>query len=53
MKLKTLFIFNAITTTLFGIGFIVFPQMLIPLFGSTLNPAGVRMMQYGDVWLVE
>jgi len=52
MKLKTLFIFNAIATTLFGIGSIVVPQKLITLFGSTLNPAGVLMMQYGGVWLV-
>lgn len=52
MKLKTLLIFNAIATTLFGIGSIVVPETLITLFGSTLNPAGVLMMQYGGVWLV-
>jgi glucan phosphoethanolaminetransferase (alkaline phosphatase superfamily) len=52
MKLKTLFIFNAIVTTLFGIGCVLAPQMLVNLFGSTLNPAGALMMQYGGAWLI-
>jgi hypothetical protein len=52
MKLKTLFIFNAIATTLFGIGSVLVPHTLITLFGSTLNPAGALMMQYGGVWLI-
>lgn len=52
MKLKTLFIFNAITTILFGIGSIFAPHTLVNLFGSTLNPAGALMMQYGGVWLI-
>lgn len=52
MKLKTLFIFNAIATTLFGIGCVLAPQMLVNLFGSTLNPAGALMMQYGGAWLI-
>ncbi len=52
MKLKTLFIFNAIATILFGIGSVLFPQPLVNLFGSTLNPAGALMMQYGGVWLI-
>jgi len=52
MKLKTLFIFNAITTTLFGISSVLIPNTLITLFGSTLNPAGALMMQYGGVWLI-
>lgn len=52
MKLKYLFIFNAIATIIFGIGSVLIPQTLVTLFGSTLNPAGVLMMQYGGVWLI-
>ena len=52
MKLKTLFIFNAIATTLFGIGSVLAPHPLVNLFGSTLNPAGALMMQYGGAWLI-
>lgn len=52
MKLKELFIFNAITTILFGIGSVIAPLSLITLFGSTLNPAGALMMQYGGAWLI-
>ena len=52
MKLKYLFIFNAIATIMFGIGSVLIPQTLVTIFGSTLNPAGVLMMQYGGVWLI-
>jgi len=52
MKLKTLFIFNAIATILFGIGSVLAPNTLVNLFGSTFNPAGTLMMQYGGVWLI-
>lgn len=52
MKLKYLFIFNAIATIIFGIGSVLIPQTLVTIFGSTLNPAGVLMMQYGGVWLI-
>jgi hypothetical protein len=52
MKLKYLFIFNAFATIIFGIGSVLMPQTLVTLFGSTLNPAGVLMMQYGGVWLI-
>lgn len=52
MKLKYLFIFNAVATIIFGIGSVLIPQTLVTLFGSTLNPAGVLMMQYGGVWLI-
>jgi len=52
MKLKYLFIFNAFATIIFGIGSVLIPQTLVTLFGSTLNPAGVLMMQYGGVWLI-
>ena len=52
MKLKTLFIFNAIATILFGIGSVLAPNTLVNLFGSTLNPAGALMMRYGGVWLI-
>ena len=52
MKLNYLFIFNAIATIMFGIGSVLMPQTLVTIFGSTLNPAGVLMMQYGGAWLV-
>lgn len=52
MKLKTLFIFNAVATILFGFGSVLAPHTLVNLFGSTLNPAGALMMQYGGVWLI-
>lgn len=52
MKLKTLFIFNAIATILFGIGSVLAPHQLGNLFGSALNPAGALMMQYGGAWLI-
>lgn len=52
MKLKYIFIFNAIATIIFGIGSVLMPQTFANLFGSTLNPAGVLMMQYGGVWLI-
>ena len=52
MKLKSLFIFNAIATIIFGVGSVLAPQALVSLFGATLNPAGVLMMQYGGAWLI-
>jgi len=52
MKLKSLFIFNAIATIIFGIGSVLAPQALVSLYGTTLNPAGVLMMQYGGAWLI-
>lgn len=52
MKLKGLFIFNAIATILFGSGSVLAPYILISLFGSTFNPAGALMMQYGGAWLI-
>lgn len=52
MKLKSLFIFNAIATIIFGIGSVLAPQVFISLFGASLNPAGLLMMQYGGTWLI-
>jgi len=52
MKLKSLFIFNAIATIIFGVGSVLAPQALVSLFGATLNPAGALMMQYGGAWLI-
>jgi hypothetical protein len=52
MKLKYLFIFNAVATIIFGVGSVLMPQTLVTIFGSALNPAGVLMMQYGGVWLI-
>lgn len=52
MKLKSLFIFNAIATIIFGVGSVLAPQAVVSLFGATLNPAGALMMQYGGAWLI-
>jgi hypothetical protein len=52
MKLKSLFVFNAIATIIFGVGSVLAPQALVSLFGATLNPAGALMMQYGGAWLI-
>ena len=52
MKLKSLFIFNAITVIIFGVGSVLAPQVFVSLFGATLNPAGMLMMQYGGAWLI-
>lgn len=37
MKLKYIFIFNAIATVIFGIGSFLAPQALITLFGGSLT----------------
>jgi hypothetical protein len=52
MKLKHLFIFNAIATITFGAGSVAAPNALISLFGTSLNPAGTLMMRYGGAWLI-
>ena len=52
MKLKSLFVFNAITAIIFGVGSVLAPQVLVSLFGATLNPAGMLMMRYGGAWLI-
>jgi hypothetical protein len=52
MKLKSLFVFNAIATIIFGVGSVLAPQAFVSLFGATLNPAGALMMQYGGAWLI-
>ena len=52
MKLKTLFIINAIVVIINGLGSIVAPNIFISLFGVTLNTAGANMMQNGGAWLV-
>ena len=52
MKLKSLFVFNAITAIIFGVGSVLAPQMIVSLFGATLNPAGMLMMRYGGAWLI-
>ena len=52
MKLKSLFVFNAITAIIFGVISVLTPQALVSLFGATLNPAGMLMMQYGGAWLI-
>jgi hypothetical protein len=52
MKLKSLFVFNAITSIIFGVGSVLAPQAIVSLFGATLTPAGMLMMQYGGAWLI-
>ncbi|MEA3376666.1 MAG: hypothetical protein U9R72_10790 [Chloroflexota bacterium] len=52
MKLKTLFILNAVVSVPFGIGSAVAPHLFLSLFGATLGPAGAYMMQYAGAWLI-
>ena len=52
MKLKTLFIINAVVSIPFGIGSAVAPHLFLSLFGATLGPAGAYMMQYAGAWLI-
>lgn len=52
MKLKSLFIFNAVATTMFGLGSVLAPHPLMTLFGASLSPAGALMMRYGGAWLI-
>jgi len=52
MNLKSLFIFNAIATIIFGVASVLTPQVIVSLYGATLNPAGMLMMQYGGAWLI-
>lgn len=52
MKLKHLFIANAVVSVPFGVGCVLAPHLFLSLFGATLGPAGALMMQYGGAWLV-
>jgi len=52
MKLKTLFIINAVVSIPFGIGCAVAPRLFLSLFGAELGAAGAYMMQYGGAWLI-
>lgn len=52
MKLKTLFIANAVVSLPFGIGSVLAPRLFLSLFGATLGPAGAYMMQYAGAWLI-
>jgi hypothetical protein len=52
VKLKTLFIANAIVSLPFGIGSVLAPRLFLSLFGATLGPAGAYMMQFAGAWLI-
>jgi hypothetical protein len=52
MKPKILFIANTVVSVPFGIGSVLAPHLFLSLFGATLGPAGVVMMQYGGAWLI-
>ena len=52
MRLKTLFVANAVVSIPFGIGSALAPHLFLSLFGATLSPAGALMMQYGGAWLI-
>jgi hypothetical protein len=52
VKLKHLFIANAVVSVPFGVGCVLAPHLFLSLFGATLGPAGALMMQYGGAWLV-
>jgi hypothetical protein len=52
MKLKHLFIANAIVSIPFGLGSALAPRLFLSLFGATLGSGGALMMQYGGAWLI-
>lgn len=52
MKLKNLFILHSVIALSFGIGSIVIPHPFMSLFGTTLEPTGALMMQFGGAWLI-
>lgn len=52
MKLKSLFLANAVLSVPFGAGSVLAPHWFLSLFGATLGPAGAVMMQYGGAWLI-
>jgi hypothetical protein len=52
MRLKILFIANAVVSLPFGIGCVLAPRPFLSLFGATLGPAGAYMMQYAGAWLI-
>jgi uncharacterized protein YjeT (DUF2065 family) len=52
VKLKVLFIANALVSVPFGIGSVLAPHLFLSLFGATLGPAGAVMMRYSGAWLV-
>jgi uncharacterized membrane protein len=52
MKLKSLFIANAVVSVPFGMGCVLAPRPFLSLFGATLGPAGAVMMQYAGAWLI-
>lgn len=52
MKLKVVFIANAVVSLPFGLGSVLAPHLFMSLFGTTLGPAGALMMQYGGAWLI-
>jgi len=52
VKLKVVFMANAVVSLPFGIGCVLAPHLFLSLFGATLGPAGALMMQYGGAWLI-
>jgi len=52
VKLKTLFIANAIVSLPFGIGSVLAPHLFLSLFGATPGSAGAYMMQFAGAWLI-
>ena len=52
MKLKVVFMANAVVSLPFGIGCVLAPHLFLSLLGATLGPAGALMMQYGGAWLI-
>jgi hypothetical protein len=52
VKLKHLFIANAVVSVPFGAGCVLAPHLFLSLFGATLGPVGALMMQYGGAWLI-
>ncbi len=46
MKLSTLFVITAIVSFIFGLGFIVAPNVSVGLYGNTLEGAGIFVARY-------
>jgi len=52
MKLRSLFIVNAIVALPFGVGAVLAPKPLLSLYGAALDSAGSLTMQFAGVPLI-
>lgn len=52
MKIKTLFIINAVIAVVYGICFVLIPSRVLSLYGLVAGPADVLLGQYFGVALI-